>query len=297
MQRVSKLRLHLTPGLSSVSSLGVADAEELLEAEVLAGGRSEELPAGEWLRRFRFPLPGTPDHVGGPLTGRPEGPRGAGTGWVVLERWNGSPWGALFRSRLSHPRSASQAERRWNLLCHLRQHGVGTPQPLAVGARGEGFVSRDSFLVTREVEGAVPLADWFASASSQERRRGLRAIGAALSRLIGAGVELPELSARAVLLQPPRDDSECDAEATGSLRLNRLPSVVISDVTGGRLRRETTSESVAELLTLVDDPRLAVDDGERLRIAHVALRRLERPLRREVWRRLVRASRSGERRP
>jgi hypothetical protein len=180
--------------------------------------------------RWRFPLPGTPDARGN-LTGRP----GAlGTGWLWLDVHHGG-LGAALAARCTPPRSASRAERAWNLLCHLRAHGVGTPEPLLVGARGQGFVSLRSFLLVRAPEDAFPLPRWLRTDGlGAERTRGLEALASALARVLRAGVELPRLTAEHLWLTLS-GSGECEAETEG-LRKNRLPSVTLTDVDGGRLR-------------------------------------------------------------
>ena len=115
--------MHFDPRLSGLGALGVECVSQLLGDGGAPLQRAEQLASIGSRERLRFPLPGTPERPGAGLTGEPEG---AGTGWVVLERWRHAPLRSLFRSRLTSPRSASLAERRWNLLCHLRAHGVGT---------------------------------------------------------------------------------------------------------------------------------------------------------------------------
>jgi hypothetical protein len=188
--------------------------------------------------RIVFPLPGTAA-PGAALSERPSGPGGPGTGWIVLERWTRPPLGALLRARLTPPRSASLAEREWNLYCHLRACGIGTPEPLAVGARGAGFAARASFLVTRVLEGFLPLAAWWsAHPDAALRRRAALSLESAVDALARARVELPRLDAAGLWLPiagvGELGDGACASPAPG-LRANRLPSVVVASVEGGRL--------------------------------------------------------------
>ena len=144
--------LRLKWGASGVglADLGVESIERLFEPAGLE--RLEELEPSTGRARWRFALPGTSD-LRGNLTGKP-GP--LGTGWVWLTVFHGG-LGELLRARCTQPRSGSLAEREWNLMCHLRAHGVGTPEPLLVAARGNGFVSGRSVLLVRAPEDAFPL--------------------------------------------------------------------------------------------------------------------------------------------
>ena len=287
------IRFRHDADISGLGALGVESAAQLLGPDSKPNERSELLAAERSRSRLRFPLPGTPDRDGGRLTSRP---MGGGTGWVVLERWNRSPWTELFVSRLTHPRSASLAERRWNLLCHLRRHGVGTPQPLAVGAQGAGPVSRDSFLVTRELEDFEPVAEWLAREEhAEERLRGLQSIGATLANLLRAAVLLPELSPDHFVISKasdsPGDACGWRAElAPHGLPMNRLPSVVLTEVDRGSIRTRLEPREIASMLAALDDPALCLEPRERVRLLHAALRSLPRDVRVRVRRSLPRAS-------
>jgi hypothetical protein len=282
-------RLRLDPRLAGLHALGVERVAQLLGDDDAPLERAQALVSRAGRERLRFPLPGTPERPGGGLSGRPEG---AGTGWVLLERWRRAPLLTLLRSRLTAPRSASLAERRWNLLCHLRAHGVGTPEPLAVGARGNGLVSRDSFLVTREVEGFEPVPDWLAREERPDaRRRGLRALGELFCKLKVAGVALPDLAPEHVLITAPaaRGEGCGSAPAFGGLRRNRLPSTCLVDVTGGTIQAALPPDRLVRMLRGVDRPELALSAAERLRIVLVALRGVPR----ELWRSLLDAPSSN----
>ena len=254
------IRAHLDPAIRSFDAFGVADPSELLDAPDLAHGRSEPLPRVNGRERLRFPLPGTPTDSSGTLTGAP---RGAGTGWVVLERWTRVPWSRLLHARLTQPRSASVAERTWNLLCHLRRHGVGAPRPLAVGARGRGFVSRQSFLLTAELANAVTLPEWLETETRpRERALGLRSVGVLLAKLLDARVRIAGLDAAHLVVQAPRagrdacaeesEPSACDAPTVDGFELNRMPSVVLTEVTGAVLVPFVTNEELATMLVDLD---------------------------------------------
>lgn len=230
-------RLRFAGEFGGLAALGVEDAEPLLRPEALladvVGPRVEVRRDRAGHVRARFPLPGTPGARGTP-TGKPGG---LGTGWVRLSTFDTPPWSALWRARLSHPRSASLAEREWNLLCVLRAAGVGTPEPLVVGTRGGGPVARRSFLVVRELEGAVALPRWLRpdglSGLPGERERGLAALAATLANLARSGVLLPHLEPGHVHVSPSTS-GDCEHDDDGP-RKNRMPGISIEDVTGGRL--------------------------------------------------------------
>jgi hypothetical protein len=154
---------------------------------------------------------------------------------------------ACARARLTHPRSGSTAERWWNLLCRARAAGVGVPDPVAVGAAGRGVFARPSFLLVREPHSVVSAAEWAERAvPEQARARGRAAIAAALERLCGAGLWLPRLGARDLLLsadeafgvEAVRNAGACGAAAAlpPGLVPNRLPSVIVLRFTEGSLR-------------------------------------------------------------
>ncbi len=226
-------RVKLAGGLAGIQALGVENAEELFEPSRLVAGRATVLEQDESFLRARFPLPGTPD-ARGRLTGRPSA---LGTGWAVLSLWRAAPVSACLRARLTRPRSASLAEREWNLLCHLRRQGIGTSEPLAVGARGERFLARDSFLVTRELEGALPITSWLAGEpAGPGRALGLEALGHALARLARSGVSLPRLAPEHLWLTPA-GEGECapGLAVPEGLHRKRLPGVALSEVRDGSL--------------------------------------------------------------
>lgn len=226
------------PGFT-FADLGLADARALFAPEPALLARMEVLEDAPDRLRLRFALPGTPDARGN-LSGRP----GAlGTGWLWLSVFRGG-WPELLRARCTHPRSASRAEREWNLLCTLRARGVGTPEPLLVGARGSGFVSSRSFLLVRAPEDAFPLPRWLRTDGiGAERARGLEALGKTLALLSRSGVELPGLAARDLWLTPS-GSGECETHAgEAGPRKNKLPSVAVVEVRGGRLRARAAERS------------------------------------------------------
>jgi hypothetical protein len=248
----------------ALGDLGLDSAEPLFEPSTALSPRLERLEQSASRTRWRFPLPGTSDARGN-LTGRP-GP--LGTGWLWLTVFRGR-LGELLRARCTHPRSASLAEREWNLLCWLRAHGVGTPEPLLVGARGSGFVAGRSFLLVRAPEDAFPLPRWLRTDGiGAERERGLVALGAALARLVRARVELPRLAAGDLWLTPGQG---CEAGEPGPPK-NRLPGVSIVAVRGGRLRRGADPAAQRPRLErMLTGEELALTAEERRRVLAQAL--------------------------
>lgn len=231
-------RIVLAPGLERLGALGLGEGFDPFGPEAALGPRADLLARAPGYLRARLPLSGTPDGARG--APRPSGrPGSAGTGWVVLERWSGGSLRALCRARFTAPRSASLAERRWNLLCHLLAHGVGTPEPLAVGARGRGLFAPRSFLVTRELTGHAPLARWLGDVRDPEARgRGLAALGSALARLFAAGVRPAALRPEDLWLSAPETPPARACETAGpvpGLRLNRLPGVAVVELLRARL--------------------------------------------------------------
>ncbi|HEX6884845.1 MAG TPA: lipopolysaccharide kinase InaA family protein [Planctomycetota bacterium] len=227
-------RLRWSGPAQPLSALGLETSALLFAPARELSARLEFLEEAPECTRVAFPLPGTADARGN-LTGRP-GP--LGTGWLWLTAFRGD-WAALLGARFSAPRSASLAEREWNLLCHLRAQGIGTPEPLLVGARGAGLVASRSFLLVRAPEGAFPFPRWLRTDGvGAERARGLAALGRTLAALRRAGVELPDLALADLWVTP--GGGACEEEPAGARR-NRLPGVTLVDVRGARLRSAAPS--------------------------------------------------------
>lgn len=249
-------RLRWAAEPHALAALGLATSAPLFAPGPELSARLEVLEHVEGRTRVAFPLPGTADARGN-LTGRPGG---LGTGWLWLTAFAGG-WPELLRARFTAPRSGSRAEREWNLLCHLRAHGVGTPEPLLVGARGAGLVATRSFLVVRAPEGAFPFPRWLRTDGiGAERARGIEALGRALAAVRRAGVELPELALADLWVTP--GGSGCEEEAAGARR-NRLPGVTLVSVLGARVCRAACSAlapletELAALLSAEERARLA----------------------------------------
>ena len=283
---MEEAKVYLDPRIEALESLGIEAVERLLDPQQSPGPRAEALdPRGE-RTRMRFPLPGTPLYEGGPMT---EAPRGVGTGWVLLERWNRPALGPSLRARLTHPRSLSLAERTWNLLCHLRAGGVGTPEPLAVGSIKRGLLARDSFLITREFENYLSLPDYLALARGAERRRGIQAVALTLAKIMRCGVHLPGLVPEQLMVSAPKAPGEtlCDLKAElpppgagPGLKLNKMPSAILIDVEGACMRSQPVASEVAGLFLALRELPLSPQEG--LRALRLALGHAPRPLRKQV---------------
>ncbi len=245
--------VRLAPGVPDLASLGARTVDELFVAGALEGEpQAQVLATGPGVSLTRVPLPGTPG-PGGRRIGRP---RGAGTGWVWVERFERATLAESLRARLGHPRSTSLAARSWNLLCHLRAHGVPTPEPLAVGELGGEPFARRSVLVVRELERSTPLPRWWTEAEPAARRAAARALGELLARIARAGLVLPELGLADLYLAQPRTPpgADCGSPVAG-LRSRRLPELALARVRGGRLGRLRARAGLAELERLGRDAR------------------------------------------
>lgn len=289
-----ELNVTLAPGVPDLAALGASAPEDLLGAgrPLEEEHRAQDVETRPGLRHLRVPLPGTPDGDG-PLRSRP---RGAGTGWLDVVRYSRPGLWPLLRARFTAPRSASLAEREWNLLCHLRHGGLSTPEPLAVVRRGNGLVGGHSALVTRALEDFEPAERVLHSLAGPRRRQALRAIGFALGKLFGAEVELPRFVSEQLLLSTASpSEYESPADACGleqvlsarskgpepapvpGLAWNELPEVALASVRGGRLRpggmRSAARDSMRAELDRAAD-RAGLSGRERRLVAAAASRRL-----------------------
>ncbi len=301
-------RIVLAPGLPGIAALGASRFEDLLG---IGGALSEEargrlVHGDEESVLLRVPLPGTPDESdpSARLTSRP---RGAGTGFVYVRRYHAARPGRLFESRFTPPRSESLAAREWNLLCHLRRQGIGTPEPLAVGGERAAFFARRSFLVTRELTATLPVEAWLAEHRTLEhRRRAARAVGNLCARLHRARVDLPRLVPDHVHLAEESADraslalagvstahgcGSLPAEGVGAgMRWKRSVEAMIASVRGGRLLRGASLASLERTLAVLSAAAAArpfFDPGEQARVVLVATRGvLDRPARRALLERV-----------
>ncbi len=258
------MRVQLAPGVPDLASLGLqGDTEPFATAGVDV---------------VRYPLPGTPD-AKGRLTGRPSG---VGTGFVVMHRFTNAGLRRSWRARLTSPRSLSIAEREWNLLCHLRGHGVNTPEPLAVGAESGAVFGRRSFLIVRELDGLEPLNERWRTSGLRERSWLARAVGLALERTFRCGVVLPNLSVDAIRVGRPRTSEPCVAEQIAAIRdrrplaFGRLPEIALADVSGGWIARRVSARDRARVLDALHQSFGQVDRAIGLRVVRHALPREDR---------------------
>ncbi len=248
---MAQTEIRLWPGVPDLAALGATKFEDLMgTGELALEARGEVVHRTPRHTVLRLPLPGTRDEHGK----RHEPPQGAGTGWVYLTRYTAGKLGERSDARLSAPRSSSFAARDWNLICHLRKHGVGTPEPLAMGEIVRPLFSSKSFLMTRALDSMCALPEWLERNSSPDmRRRAAHAVGIMLSRLIASRVHLPWLEASHIYLSSASSaDSPVESDACAARKIaalvkdgpkppvegmvfRRLPEVAIGSVRGGRI--------------------------------------------------------------
>ena len=65
------------------------------------------------------------------------------------------------RDRAKYAVQRSKAEHEFETMARLRERGVSVPEPLAAGVRRSGGILRDSILITRALEAAMPLDEYF----------------------------------------------------------------------------------------------------------------------------------------
>jgi hypothetical protein len=304
---MSETEIKLWPGVPDLHALGARDFDDLIGAsgELEGEERGEVLLESAERSVLRYPLPGTLTRAGE----RPGRPRGAGTGFVYLTRWQGGSLRDKTAARLSAPRSLSFAARAWNLICHLREHGVGTAQPLAMGEETAALFSTRSFLATRELELMQPLADYLeANRGSTARRRLAHALGLLVARLFEARVELPTLSPETIFVSREGAGEECAAQkiqevlapvdkSCGSpvpgLEKRPLPELAIASVHGGCVVESFKERESMDLLRRLGAgvaESWQLDERELLRVAHYAfLRRVPRERRRALVSQLSRS--------
>lgn len=302
--------IRLAPGVPGIESLGARSFEDFFRpigsgGPVGPGGpiessgasgfeRAKIIRSESGLEVVRYPLPGTPDE-NGRFRGLQIATGGAGTGWLLLRRFTRAAWSEWWSARFTHPRSTSLAEREWNLLCHLRAHGVGAPEPLAVG-RGEGAVfAQRSFLVMRELDGMLSLREWSrAQLDERMQARIARSLGIAIARLSRSGVVLPRADADTIFAGSPRHpqggDPDCVARQIagltplagvepprerreGELTWGRLPEIAFTDMKEGRMTRESDRREHVELLVRLARELPDIGDRIALRVARHALGR------------------------
>jgi len=273
--------VHLATGIPSIQSLGASTFEDFFRAIGSPGfERAKLLRASGGFEEIRYPLPGAlrmlgeETHSRGKSLGAHTG--GSDTGFVILRRFTHSTLRDRWRARFTPPRSTSLGEREWNLVCHMRAHGVGAHEPLAVG-RGEGSVFAErSFIAVRELEGMLSLKEWARAELDPTLRDRIRgSLSLALEKLWRAGVWLPDVSADDVLVGPPhlqaQADPDCVARAIAALRSEsstaiassssdraalkwgELPEVAFTEFRGGRLLANIAAKRKRALARELED--------------------------------------------
>ena len=289
--------IRLAPDVPDLAGLGADCFEDLMGwTEGLVGGpRAELLEEGPGWKLWRVPLPGTPDEAG-KVTERP---RGAGTGWIRIKRFEGGGFRRAMGARFREPRSSSFAGREWNLLCRLREEGVPTPEPLAVGEVSAPLFSPASVLVTRELEDVQPLVAWLEERpDTRNRARLSRALGVFFRRLFQAGVSPLTLTPGSIVVgtEDPSEPSDCALvqlapKTEKELRFGDLPDVCLVDVPAGLNQAELETGEALGVLSEVGAHLQGASVRERHRVLFGAcLRGLPRDARRALLARVSNAA-------
>ncbi|MFT7668139.1 MAG: hypothetical protein ACI8X5_000826 [Planctomycetota bacterium] len=241
-----KTEIRLWPGVPDLRALGARNFDDLIGASgALEGeGQGKLVQSGRDSSTLRYPLPGTVTPAGK----RASQPRGAGTGFVYLTRWSGGSLREKTAARMTEPRSLSFAARAWNLFCHLREYGVGTAQPLAMGEEPAAIFASRSFLATRELELMQPLTGYLAERTDKDTRRRLaHSLGLMLARIFDARVELSQLRLESIFVARGAPKIACGSPVHGMASRN-LPQLALATVHGGRIRDELGPEQSVQLL-------------------------------------------------
>jgi Lipopolysaccharide kinase (Kdo/WaaP) family len=266
--RLNANEVHLAPGVSSLESLGARSFDDFFRPPGASGfERAKLVRSRDGFEEIRYPLPGTPLGASERTDSRERaivlggsmesgGVGGASSGFAILRRFTRASVRERWRTRFTHPRSTSLAEREWNLMCRAREHGISTPEPLAVG-RGEGTVFAErSFLILRELDDMLSLKQWADASLDPRLRVHIRdALVSALEKLWSAGVWLPNVNADNIFVGSPRNpdggDPDCVARrivelrtgraepieqpSVGALKWGDLPEVALTDFSGGSM--------------------------------------------------------------
>jgi len=131
-------------------------------------------------------------------------------------KWN--PWRG-WRGALSDGFHGSRAQRAWAASLRLAPTDLLQPEVLALAERRRFGVVRESFLLTRFVEGADPLPVAMArrAAARAPRRALLRAVGEAIGRLHAQGLDHRDLKHSNLLVDTSARIAFLDLEALGRL--------------------------------------------------------------------------------
>jgi hypothetical protein len=180
-----------------------------------------------------------------------------GQGELLVRVWKRASLAERLSARFTRPRSASLAEREWNLVCYARANGVGTCEPLAVGAEKAPLFAESSFFVAAPPRNVIGLAAWMkARLPGDVRARGAQSLLAALERASNAGLHLElgreeelvlsaEQALGAVGEQHGGDCSplgQLPARTGAALERRALPSVYVLDFEGARIGGLGTNE-------------------------------------------------------
>ena len=298
--------IRFWPGVPDLEALGATSFENLSgEDGELTGMDRGQVVSEEPMRCvLRYPLPGTVTRYEPGAKAQGAGrPKGAGTGHVYLTRWRGGSLFSKLRARFGTPRSSSFATRSWNLICRLREAGVGTAEPLAVGERAGVFFAPTSFLVTRELYGMTPLPAYLdARRGADERRCLATALGLLLERLFEARVRLPRLRPDHIFVSPTPEATSCAAkkireelgaaspQPSAPLPIRAMPELAISTVCGGDIVSSLSVDDRCEFLLRLHDclpVPLGIRPREFYRVFHHSLgKHFPRAERRAIWCRL-----------
>jgi len=177
-------------------------------------------------------------------------------GELLVRVWKRAGLAERLSARFTRPRSASLAEREWNLVCHARANGLGTPEPIAVGAVRAPLFAEQSFFVAVPPRNVIGLAAWMkARLPGDVRARGAQALLAAIERAATCGLQLElereedlVLSAEEGLgasgAHEPGDCSpagQLSARTSRPLQRNALPSVYLLDFSGAGIGSRSRS--------------------------------------------------------
>lgn len=234
--------LKLAPDIASLDALGARALDDLFGEPPALATADRARRAGEM---WRVPLPGTPDEE----ARQHEKPRGAGTGFLELQRF---PSGGVegLRARFTHPRSSSRAARHWNMICHLQAHGIAAPQLVALAERGGSPFGAESVLITRELEGFVSVKRWLVETRDPSlRRRGLKSLALTIAQILRCGAWLPLATLDGLRIQA-HDEESCVALQIVNLKSeqsilrerglvrSRLPAIAVTQFERGRILSE-----------------------------------------------------------
>ncbi|HEY8506159.1 MAG TPA: lipopolysaccharide kinase InaA family protein, partial [Gemmataceae bacterium] len=119
--------------------------------------------------------------------------------FAYLKREHRVRWGERLKNALAGFGWASKSRREARVLRELERAGLAlAPHWLAYGEDGRGR----AFLLVEEVPGGVELRRWLASAPAPRRRALAARLGKGLAALHRHGFDLPDLSAKHVLVDP-----------------------------------------------------------------------------------------------